>query len=87
MMDAIRKGRYMAVAPGELHPRAKLNEEKVRFILTGAEDAATLAERFGVTKKTVQAVRSGRTWRHVAANEDALEFRQQLPSGYLRAIA
>jgi hypothetical protein len=87
MMDAIRKGRYMAVAPGELHPQAKLSDNKVREILTSTEDAVTLAERFGVTKKTIQAVRTGKTWRHVAANEDALEFRQQLPSGYLRAIA
>jgi hypothetical protein len=87
MMDAIRKGRYVAVAPGEYHPMAKLSDDKVREILTTGEDAATLAERFGVTKTTIQSVRKGKTWRHVAANEDALEFRQQLPSSYLRAIS
>jgi hypothetical protein len=75
MLDAIRKGRYVAVAPGEYHPLAKLSDAKVRAILTGTEDAAALADRFGVTVNTIRAVRSGRTWRHVAQGENALEFR------------
>jgi hypothetical protein len=86
LLDAIRKGKYVAVAPGELHPAAKLTEEKVRFILTTGEKAAALAEQFGVAVTTIRAVRKGKTWRHIAADEEALEFRQQLSCSYLRAI-
>lgn len=69
MLDAIRKGRFVAVAPGELHPLAKLNEDKVRAILETGEKAAALAERFGVAEGTIRSVRQGKTWRHVSSGK------------------
>jgi hypothetical protein len=65
MMDAIRKGRFLAVAPGELHPLAKLTDEAVRDILTSPLPNAALAEIYGVTENTIYSVRARRTWRHV----------------------
>jgi hypothetical protein len=65
MMDAICKGKLLAIAPGELHPRAKLSDEKARAIMESNEPAAVLAVRYGVAKATIYAVLSGRTWRHV----------------------
>ena len=65
MIDAIKKGRFLAVAPGELHPKSKLTDEKVRAIRSTGEKPAVLAERFGVTPRTIYAARRGATWRHV----------------------
>jgi len=45
---------------GELHPLAKLTDERVREILTTGEEAAALAERFGVAETTIRVVRAGR---------------------------
>lgn len=65
MMDAINKGRYMAVGPGESHALAKLTDEKVREILQSSTPAKVLANRFGVRPSTIYAVKARRTWTHV----------------------
>lgn len=76
MMDAINKGRYMAVGPGESHALAKLTEEKVREILRSSKPAKALANRFGVKPSTIYAVRQRRTWTHVPLNPKVSEAQQ-----------
>lgn len=65
-MDAINKGRPMSVGPGELHPKAKLTDERVREILQSSTPARVLADRFGVTPTTIYAVRSRKLWPHIS---------------------
>lgn len=50
---------------GEQHHRAKLTDEIVREIRASRETSVALAERYGVTREAVSAVRIGRTWKHV----------------------
>ncbi len=75
LRDAARKGRMgRSGRPGELNHAARLTEEAVRVIRleprvdgeTENRVVARLAKRFGVSRPTVHAVRSGKTWRHVA---------------------
>lgn len=58
------------VPRGELNGHSKLTEEQVRLIFNAYHDGAyfqyELAEMFGVNKGTIQAVVSGRSWKHVA---------------------
>lgn len=53
---------------GAEHPRAKLTEADARAIRAtlGRETAVAVAARYGVSKGTVDAIRAGYTWRHVA---------------------
>ncbi len=44
---------------------AKLTEADVRAIRSSEENARELAKRFGVTAPNIDAVRAGRTWKHV----------------------
>ena len=57
---------------GEGHPIAKLSTMTVmeirRALLVGDPQRA-IAARYGVSQKTVQNIKKGRTWRHVAAYE------------------
>lgn len=66
LMDAHKKGRPIMARPGEDHPFAKLTSAAVREIRSTTASARVLAERYGVTRATVQAARRGATWRHVA---------------------
>lgn len=57
---------------GSRHPRALLDEDAARFILTHPEmSLLDLARRFGVARDTIWRVRSGRGWRHVAEQMEA----------------
>ena len=50
---------------GERHHLAKLTEDDVRLIRSRVLSQRKLAAIFGVTRKTIEQVQSGRTWRHV----------------------
>lgn len=53
---------------GEGHPRAKLTEGDVRLIRALGDHGLTqraIAAKFEVSKRAIEAVLTGRTWRHV----------------------
>lgn len=62
--DKVRHGRKLL---GDRHPVAKLNIEMVRAIrlLLPVHTLIALADRFGVSKKTIWNVKTGRAWRWV----------------------
>lgn len=51
---------------GESHPVAKLTEADVKAIRGSSGTYKAIAHKYGVTIGAIQAVRSGRTWAHVA---------------------
>ncbi|MEM7806504.1 MAG: NUMOD4 motif-containing HNH endonuclease [Planctomycetota bacterium] len=51
---------------GEQHSSAKLNHRAVRFIRSSTARSVDLAKAFNVSDVAISAVRSGRTWKHVA---------------------
>lgn len=53
------------VAHGEAHGNARLTESQVLVILASPQTAPELAGRFGVSRSTVHAIKSGRRWRHL----------------------
>lgn len=63
--DAKRHGTFFVPdgAKGEQHHDAKLNKEKVLFILNSKKKGADLARQFSVTPSAISAVRKGRTWK------------------------
>lgn len=50
---------------GSDHPLAKMNEELAWQIKNAEGTGKQISERFGVKLPTVQAIRSGRQWKHV----------------------
>ena len=66
--DMMAKGRN-GVNPDPLkgmqHAKAKLNDAKVRAIHASYATHTALAQRYGVTKQVISAVRKGKTWKHV----------------------
>lgn len=54
---------------GEEHRWSKLSEAQVLEALSSPESSREIARRFGVAKSTIQAVRSGRSWKHLAGVE------------------
>ena len=57
--DALRKGRHYV---GEKNGRSKLTEENIKEILTSELNGQQLADKFGVTRSTINNVRRGDTW-------------------------
>lgn len=53
------------VAHGEAHGNARLTESQVLVILASPQTAPELASRFGVSRSTVHAIKSGRRWKHL----------------------
>lgn len=51
---------------GESRKNAKLDEEKVGLIRRSSKSSQALAKDFGVSSWTIQAVRSGKTWKLAA---------------------
>jgi len=51
---------------GSNHPNAVLNEQQVAELKNSTEGAGVLAQRYKVSKGTIQDIRSGRIWKHVA---------------------
>jgi hypothetical protein len=64
-MDAHAKGRPIMARPGEDHPYAKLTADAVREIRSTCGHTQQLADRYGVNRSAIRAVRIGQTWRHV----------------------
>jgi hypothetical protein len=62
--DAVARGR-MSPRRGELNTRARLTEAAVLEIRTSADPNRKLADRFGVTTRTVRNARNGRSWAHL----------------------
>ena len=51
---------------GEKHPLRKLSEKEVRAIRCATGRSDDIGAEYGVSRSTVNAVQSRRTWRHVA---------------------
>lgn len=51
---------------GERHPKAKLNDDKVRQIRASRQGHQLLADKFGVTAPTIWRVRTNKIWKRVA---------------------
>ena len=60
--DMIRKGRS---AKGSKHGMAILSEDNVIEIFARNETAAEAAARYGVSRATINDIRSGRNWSHI----------------------
>lgn len=57
-----------ATRRGVKHPRAKLTEDDVRLIRALSKEGLSqrvIARKFYVSKRAVEAILTGRTWRHV----------------------
>lgn len=50
---------------GERHSQAKLTEAAVREVRSSPESAVALARHLGVSAGAIDAIRQGRTWKHV----------------------
>ena len=57
--DALMKGRHYV---GEKNGRSKLTKENVKEILASDLNGKQLADKFGVTRSTINNVRRGDTW-------------------------
>ena len=53
------------VAHGEAHGNARLTEDQALTILIGPQSTDQLAERYGVSRATVHAIKTGRRWKHL----------------------
>jgi hypothetical protein len=62
MQDAKERRRFNT-QKGRRHPTAKLTPDQVREIRASQELGTTLAERFGVGRTTIYAVRRNQNWR------------------------
>ena len=68
MADCLAKGRMRRTGNptrGEDRPWAKLSEDSVRSIRSSTLPNVELGRIFGVSRKTIEDVRKGRTWGHV----------------------
>lgn len=82
MDDKVRKGRQPR---GEWNSNAKLTDEQVGRIKlelaerTGSNSA--IARRYGVTRKTIDAIEHGRTWAHIPGPPPTRKNPRNLPTG------
>lgn len=53
------------VAHGEAHGNARLTEDQALTIRVGPQSHDQLAERHGVSRATVHAIKTGRRWKHL----------------------
>ena len=53
------------VAHGEAHGNARLTEDQALTILVSPRSTDKLAERYGVSRATVHAIKTGRRWKHL----------------------
>jgi hypothetical protein len=60
--DTKRHGR---VRVGVDHHSAKLSEDDVRLIRASSDSISQIARTFGIARKNVRAIRSGKAWAHV----------------------
>lgn len=72
MADKIAKGRQRSGKVwGEKHHKAKLTEADVRHIRARVESVSAAAAKFGVSKFTINNIRSGKGWAHLNGTTDA----------------
>jgi hypothetical protein len=62
MADMTAKGRQ---ARGPKQALARLTEDQARAIKSSPERTRALAERYGVAYGTIEAIRRGRSWKHI----------------------
>lgn len=64
MDDRERHGR---TAKGERHGKARMSEAQARAVkaLVGSDSDQNIADVVGVSRKSVEAIRANRTWRHI----------------------
>lgn len=62
MKDRNQKGRQ---ARGSRNAKAKLRESDIPLIRSSSDDALELAARYGVSRRTIYAIRGGDVWEHV----------------------
>lgn len=55
--------------PGEANHEAKLSERDARAIRESPSPATVLAEHYGVSRRTVWLIRTGRAWKHLGDGE------------------
>lgn len=55
------------VARGSKIGMSKLSEDQVRKILSDPRGCRKLSQEFGVRRQTINSIRAGKTWKHVAA--------------------
>lgn len=65
---------------GEKHPWSRLTESQVREILSSPISSRKLAKQLGVVRGTVQAARSGRSWKHISLESSNLEAQRPVKS-------
>jgi hypothetical protein len=66
IQDMVNKGRHkFGRSPGESNPSAKLTEQQVLEIRSLPGPNRKIAAQYGVSKCTIDEIRSGRTWRHL----------------------
>jgi hypothetical protein len=63
-LDMVKHGTKRHVR-GEFHPNAKLDRIAVLDIRDRRNTSSYLVKRYGVSKSTIDAVRSGKVWGHV----------------------
>lgn len=73
--DRVRKGRVLV---GAQHPSARLKEEEVRTIYakvtSGLATGAEMARQYNVHDGTVNAIMTGRNWRHLNLNQQTSTY-------------
>lgn len=72
--NALDRTRHGTARIGARHHHAKLAVEQVVEIKTQYQDVGSfvLAKRYGVTQGAIDAIRSGKSWRHVVVNGKSL---------------
>lgn len=72
-----RKHRRWVPPPGEAHPNAKLTNAAALDILVSAASARAMAEKYGVSLRTVYSIRKGEAWRGLAERHALAECNGQ----------
>lgn len=65
MQDASQKGRLCNKPRGSQNNMAKMTEAQAYRAKFGTEHMVILAREFSVTYQAIQAIRTGKTWRHI----------------------
>lgn len=63
--DMISRGRHLAGSARQREKIAKLTKDQVKYILEGKETGVELAQKFGVSKAHISAIRCRRTWKDI----------------------
>ncbi len=78
MQDAIDRHRFVR---GEASPNAKLDEDRVRSILTSTDSIEVLADRYSVSPEMIGMIQRGLRWKHVEVEALPERVRQRRLNG------